>query len=280
MTQEEVQDLEIRLLLQAVRDRFGYDFHDYSPAMLKRRILSCLSRCGFRRISQVITRLLDDESFLNTFICALTVSVSDFFRDPLVMLRLRQNVIPMLATYSHINIWHAGCATGEEIYSLAILLKEAGIYERTRIYATDINDESLQAAREGIYAADSLEKWSENYRISGGTRAFSDYVHLNYGQLMIDPALRERMVFARHNLAGDSVFAEMHLVACRNVMIYFNRDLRDRTLTLFADSLVRGGFLCLGNSESLRFTSVENLFSPLSEKERIYVRRSDREALP
>ncbi|MBF0415426.1 MAG: protein-glutamate O-methyltransferase CheR [Magnetococcales bacterium] len=272
-SEAEIENLEMRLLLETIFLRYGYDFRQYAQASLKRRMRQCLSECGITLISEAIPKVIHDRTFLNRLVHALSVTVTHFFRDPLFYRTLRKQVIPMLATYPFVTIWHAGCATGEEVYSLAILLREEGLYERVRIFATDINDHSLQIAKEGIYNINSMIESSQGYLDSAGKGALSDYYHSRYDLARIHSALKENIVFAAHNLATDHVFSETHLIFCRNVLIYFNKELTDRVLLLFEKSLVAGGVLCLGSHESLSFTAVENRFIPISRDQRIYQKK-------
>ncbi|MBF0422311.1 MAG: protein-glutamate O-methyltransferase CheR [Magnetococcales bacterium] len=273
MDEERIRDIEIHLLLEALRLRFGYEFHNYSRASLKRRILGCLSTCAFKRISDIIPLLLRDESFHQKLILALTVTVTEMYRDPEVFKSLKEHVFPVLKTWPFINVWHAGCASGEEVYSLAILLKEGGYLDRARIYATDINEEALCKAREGVYPAGHLRQYEENYRLAGGSECLAQSCHIRYELAMMHTDLRKNMVFANHNLATDGTFTETHLILCRNVLIYFNQELQDRVLRLFAESLIHGGFLCLGSKESLRFSSVADQFVPICSEARIFQKR-------
>ena len=204
---------------------------------------------------------------------ALSVTVTEFFRDPLFYRVVRDQVVPLLKTCPFINVWHAGCATGEEVYSMAIVLKEAGLYDRARIYATDINGKSLHLASEGIYSVDDMKEYTVNYQKSGGKGSFSDYYHAKYRLAMMDPALKKNVVFSVFNLTADEVFSEMHLVFCRNVMIYFDRTLQDRVLGLLHDSLVDNGTLCLGSRESLKFSGVADRFHAISDKWRVFRKR-------
>ncbi len=267
---EAIQDIEIQLLIEALRLRYGYDFRDYADASLKRRILRCLSVCDFKHVSEIIPRLLHEGWFLNRLIHELSVTVTEMFRNPSTYKTLVERVFPVLKTYPFFNVWHAGCATGEEVYSLAILLKEAGLYDRSRIYATDLNPEAIRRAKEGIYSLDRLQIGRENYRLAGGGNDFSTWCHAGYDLIRMDSTLRENMVFATHNLATDGVFAEVHLILCRNVLIYFEKELKERSLVLFRDSLVSGGFLCLGNQESLPMAEVSDHFVDVVANERLF----------
>ncbi|WP_428311943.1 CheR family methyltransferase [Hydrocarboniphaga sp.] len=250
------ENIEIELFMQALKARHGYDFAGYAQASFGRRVRALMQSAGAATISSLTERLIHDEAFLPEVIGKLSVPVSEMFRNPLVFDLLRREVLPVLASYPQINIWQAGCAHGEEAYSIAILLKEAGLYARARIYATDISDVALQVAREGIYPLREAKLFSSNYLQAGGTGSLADWYTAAYNHIKLDVSLAERITFANHNLAADGVFGEMHLILCRNVLIYFGEELQQRALGLFRDSLVRGGFLCLGDRErpsELRF---------------------------
>lgn len=248
------QDIEIALLIEALRRRHGYDFSGYTSASFKRRVLALMDAEREPSISRVVERVIHEPTFLHTVLARLSVPVSEMFRDPEVFSALRSEVLPRLASYSRINIWQAGCAHGEEVYSLAILLEECGLLARSHIFATDISDAALAKAQEGIYRAEALREYTENYRRAGGTRSLDDYLTVRYDYLKINDTLRANITFANHNLVADGVFGEMNLILCRNVLIYFSRPLQERVLRLFRDSLVRGGYLCLGTKESLQHT--------------------------
>ncbi|MDB5969418.1 MAG: Chemotaxis protein methyltransferase CheR [Hydrocarboniphaga sp.] len=243
------QDIEIGLFMQALRLRHGYDFAGYARASFNRRVRALAEASGAASISALTERLIHDEPFLAEVIGRLSVPVSEMFRNPPVFDLLRREVLPVLASYPQINIWQAGCAHGEEAYSMAILLKEAGLYARARIYATDISELALERARAGIYPLREAQLFSSNYLQAGGSGSLSDWYTAAYQHIKLDQALAERITFANHNLAADGVFGEMHLILCRNVLIYFGEPLQQRALALFRDSLVRGGFLCLGDRE-------------------------------
>lgn len=218
---------------------------------------------GARTISEMVGRVIHDDAFLPLVIEKLSVPVSEMFREPGTFKLLREAVLPQLASYPHINIWQAGCAHGEEVYSAAIMLLEAGLFQRAQIYATDISDAALAKAHEGIYSARELKLYEDNYRRAGGTAQLSDYFTGRYDLLKMRDELRSAITFANHNLVADGVFGEMHLILCRNVLIYFNDQLQDRVLKLFRDSLVRQGFLAIGTRESLAFSSVARDFQPV-----------------
>ncbi|HXP01222.1 MAG TPA: CheR family methyltransferase [Luteibacter sp.] len=266
----DVEDIEIQLFVRAMQLRHGYDFSEYAPASLKRRVLQLVVTHGAGTISELNRRLLHDEGFVARVIEGLSVPVSEMFRDPPVFRALRDKVLPVLASYPQINIWQAGCAHGQEVYSLAILLEEAGLYDRAHIYATDFNDAALAAAGEGIYATRDARDWSRNYLEAGGQHSFSDYYSARYDFIKIDQRLRRNVTFFNHNLVTDEVFCEAHLILCRNVLIYFSNTLQDRTLGLFRDSLVRGGFLCLGTRENIDFSPAAAGFADIDHALRIY----------
>ena len=274
LEQAELEQIELDLFVQALKRRHGHDFSQYAPASLTRRVrqLVHVHRCG--SISGLTTRLLHEADFLPLVIQGLSVPVSEMFRDPQVFLALREHVLPVLASYPQITIWQAGCAHGQEVYSLAILLEEAGLYERSHIFATDFNPDALQRAREGIYPARDARLWSRNYLLAGGSQSLASYYSARYDFIKLDQRLRRHITFASHNLVTDKVFCEAHLVLCRNVLIYFSNPLQNRALALFRDSLVRGGLLCLGLRESLDFAPVAADFSAVDASLRLYRRSS------
>lgn len=258
------EDTEIQLLVEALRLRHGYDFSQYAPASLRRRILALPEQFGVDSICDLLPRLLHDDRFLPEILACLSVPVTEMFRDPPVFQMLRELVVPILQTWPQIRIWQAGAATGEEAYSLAILLHEENLYDRCQIYATDINDSALSKAEEGVFPLRLRNDYAANYRAAGGKAVFSDYVVERYGLFRIEDFLRRNIVFSHHNLVADGVFCEVHLVLCRNVLIYFNHTLQDRVLHLFASALCRNGILCLGPRESLRFSEARHVFTPLA----------------
>jgi len=266
----DVEDIEVQLFVRAMQLRHGYDFSEYAPASLKRRVQQLVRTHGVGSISELNSRLLHEEGFVSRVIEGLSVPVSEMFRDPPVFRALRDKVFPVLASYPEINIWQAGCAHGQEVYSLAILLEEAGLYERSRIYATDFNDAALAIAAEGIYATRDARDWSRNYMEAGGSHSLSDYYSARYDFIKLDQRLRRHVTFFNHNLVTDEVFCEAHLILCRNVLIYFSNPLQDRTLGLFRNSLVRGGFLCLGTRENIDFSPAGACFTDVEHALRIY----------
>jgi chemotaxis protein methyltransferase CheR len=275
MDRTEVDEIEIGLLLEAIFQRYGYDFRSYARASIERRVRQFLLTSGCALVSEMIPKVLHDEAFFSRLAQYFSISVTEMFRDPFVYQAFRETVVPLLKTWPHFKIWHAGCATGEEVYSLAIVLKEEGVYDRATIYATDFSDSALEKAKAGIYDMEKIRQATGNYQQAGGKASFSEYYHARYAAAAIDGALKERITFSNHNLASDTVFGEMHVVFCRNVLIYFNRDLQNRALGLFTESLVHGGFLCLGTKEDLRFTNAYGNYKPADVKARIYRKQAD-----
>lgn len=268
-----VDDLEIELLLEALYHRYHYDFRGYARASIKRRLLQARDKLGFGSFSALQESLLYDPSTLPRLLGYLTVQVSEMFRDPSYYRALREQVLPHLRTYPSLKVWVAGCSHGEELYSLAILFREEGLDARTLFYATDINPAALQAAEAGVYPLETIRKFTENHQRSGARSSLSDYYTADYGRAIFDKGLRRQVVFSDHSLVTDAVFAEMHLISCRNVLIYFDRTLQDRALGLFKDSLARKGFLGLGAKESLRFSAHAGAFGEFVRDEKIYQRR-------
>ena len=257
-------------LLKIMVEQYGYDFRRYAPASLSRRICQHMDRYQVTNIDDLREKITqDDQSFAN-LLRSLSVPVTEMFRDPPFFQYLRERVIPWLATFPFIHIWHAGCATGEEAWSMAILLEQAGLLERSQIYATDFNEEALEIARNGIYSTSFLSVWERNYQSSGGDGQMADYCLQKYGSMRMSRKLQEHIIFANHNLVTDSVFGEMHLILCRNVLIYFNRDLQNSVLELFRDSLHDGGLLCLGPRESMRFSSIAHEFEERNTRLRVF----------
>lgn len=269
------EDIELRLFLEAMYSRYHYDFRGYSKASLKRRLLLACERMGFPSLSALQGQLLHDDTMLPQLLSYLTVQVSDMFRDPGYFRAIREQVIPHLKTYPSLKVWVAGCSSGEELYSLAILFREEGLEDKTMFYATDINGAALAKAEAGVYDLQRIALFTRNHRLSGGTGSLSEYYNAAYGAACFDKTLRRRTVFSDHSLASDSVFAELHLVSCRNVLIYFDRPLQDRAVGLFKDALVRNGFLGIGARESLRFNAHAKAFREFLPVERIYQKRSD-----
>jgi len=266
----DIEAIELDLLLEGIYQRYGYDFRDYGKAHARRRILHRLAMSGFQSISELQHQVLQDESLFHILLQDLSINTTEMFRDPEFFLELREQVIPGLKTYPFIKIWHAGCSTGEEVYSMAIILKEEGLLNRSQIYATDFNPVVLKTAREAIYPAHQMKDYTNNYMKSGGKHSFSDYYCARYDSAILKKSLKENLVFADHNLVTDGVFGEMHLVMCRNTLIYFNKDLQNKVVGLFNESLIPGGFLCLGSKESMAFSAHKNSFSPVVAKWRIF----------
>ncbi len=265
--------LEIKLLLDAIYHKYGYDFRNYSGAHVKRRLEHRRIMDNISCYAEMQHRLLYDEAFFHRMLLDLSINVTEMFRDPWVYKTIREKIIPHLQTYPFITVWHAGCSQGQEVYSMAILLEEEGLKKRAQIYATDFNELILQKAREAIYPVDLVREYTANYQKAGGTSSFSDYYLADYEHVIIRRSLRERILFSAHNLATDGVFGEMNIIFCRNVIIYFDRDLQNRVLQLFHDSLCPGGFLCLGTKESLNFSEVADNFEVVSERDKIYKKK-------
>ncbi|HEY8900518.1 MAG TPA: CheR family methyltransferase [Chthoniobacterales bacterium] len=269
------EDIEIRLLLEAIFQRYHYDFRGYSLASIKRRLKQARERFGCSSISILQDKVLHEPAIVPELLSFLTVQVSELFRDPTYFQAIREKVIPHLRTYPSLKVWIAGCSSGEELYSFAILFREEGLEEKTMFYATDINPEALRRARAGVYNLDRIRLFTENHQKSGGRSSLSDYYTAAYGSAKFDRTLRTRTVFSDHSLVSDAVFGEIHLISCRNVLIYFDRELQDRAIGLFKDSLIRKGFLGLGSKESLSFSAHTAAFAEFSREEKIYQRRGD-----
>ncbi len=273
MINKNKSELEITLLLEAFFKKYSYDFRQYSKAHIMRRIMNRMKMTGLENISQMQSRLLNDETFASTLLQDLSITVTEMFRDPGFYRSLRENVIPILKTYPFIKIWHAGCSTGEEAYSMAIIMQEEGLYERTTIYATDFNQQALSQAKEGIFSNKMMKEYTANYQLSGGKESFSGYYTANYDSVIMNKSLKMNIVWANHNLVTDSVFAEVHLILCRNVLIYFDKNLQNKVQKLFLNSLINGGFLCLGSKEGLRFTDLSEEYTELDKKQRIFKKK-------
>lgn len=267
---ESVEDIEIQLLLDALYHHYHYDFRHYARASIKRRLVQARSQLGYNSISAMQSAVLHDEMMLPLLLNYLTVQVSEMFRDPSYYRALREKVIPHLRTYPSLKVWVAGCSNGEELYSLSILFREEGLAEKTMFYATDINPAALKAAQAGVYPLDRIRQFTENHQKSGGHSSLSEYYTANYGRAVFDKSLCSQAVFSDHSLVTDAAFGEMHLISCRNVLIYFDRELQDRVIGLFRNSLVRRGFLGLGSKESLRFCSHADAFSDFVREDKIY----------
>ena len=266
-------DIELGLLLDAIYHKYHYDFREYAKASMKRRLRSAMNRFGYDTLSQLQDRVLHDPAMFPPLLDYLTVHVSDMFRDPLYFRALREQVVPILRTFPSLKLWVAGCSNGEEVYSLAILLQEEGLLSRTIIYATDINPHALQKAEAGLYDVKLVAGFTENHRLSGGRSSLSDYYTAAYGAALFNKSLKKHIVFSDHSLATDSVFAEVQLISCRNVLIYFDRVLQDRAVGLFRDALCYNGFLGIGSKETLRFSKHADAFVPVSPEQRIYQKK-------
>ncbi len=267
-----LEDLEIDLLLEGVFRHYGFDFRGYARSSLRRRIRSAVAAEGLTTVSALLDRTLHERACLERLLLTLSINVSAMFRDPGFFRAFRQHAVPLLRTYPFIRIWQAGCSTGEEVYSLAILLQEEGLYERCRIYATDMNDVVLQKARDGIYPLDVMQKYTANYQAAGGAGSFSDYYTAAYDHVILRDALRANVVFSQHNLVSDGVFNEFNVILCRNVMIYFTQALQERVLDLFGRSFATFGVLGLGSHESLRFLANAHEYEPLTEGQKLFRR--------
>ncbi len=267
------EELEIELLLEAMLKRYGYDFRGYARASLTRRIHKGLDNTDYSRISELIPEVIYNKEFFKKFVRNLSIHVTEMFRDPLFFKTLRENIVPYLKTFPFVKIWSAGVSTGEEVYSLAILLKEEELYDSCKIYATDFSDRVLAKAKKGIYPAELIQKSTRNYQEAGGRKSFGDYYYAEYDSAIFDSSLRENIVFANHNIVTDSVFGEMNLILCRNVLIYFDSNLQNRVLQLFFDSLRANGFLCLGSKETIDFSEVKDHFVNHTQGQKIYQKK-------
>src|SRR5256714_1915082 len=268
----DLEDIEVKLLLEGVYLHYGYDFREYAPASLKRRIGDLMRDEKVGSISQLQDRILHDPACFERFIVALTVNVTSMFRDPNFYLTFRTKVVPLLKTYPFVRIWHAGCSTGEEVYSTAIVLTEEGIYERCRIYATDLNEAVLKRAREGIYSLEFMQGYVANYVKAGGRAAFAEYYVADNDSAIFRSSLRRNVVFSQHNLVTDRSFNEFNLILCRNVLIYFNQDLQNRVHHLLYESLAKFGVLGLGHKETISYTPHESRYEALAASEKLYRR--------
>ena len=266
----ELERIEIELLLEAVFRHYGFDFRSYAYASIRRRLWKRIEAEELSSVSELQARVLHEPAAMERLLLDLSVSVTAMFRDPGFYVTFRREVVPLLRTYPFIRIWHAGCSTGEEVYSMAILLEEEGLLERSRIYATDINDAVLQQARAGIFPLNRMQEYTENYIRAGGRRSFSEYYTAKYDGALFSPALTRNVVFSQHNLVTDRSFSEFNIIFCRNVLIYFDRTLQNRVQALFYESLVMFGILAMGSKESLRFSEYEPCYEKLHPKEKLY----------
>jgi chemotaxis protein methyltransferase CheR len=267
---EDVDEIELTLLLEGIYRRYGFDFREYAPASLRRRVWRRVHAEGLTTLSSLQDKLLHDPNCMERLLLDLSINVTAMFRDPSFYVSFREKVVPLLRTYPFTRIWVAGCSTGEEVYSLAILLQEEGVYDRTRIYATDINESVLDRARAGVFPLDKMREYTQNYIKAGGKRAFSEYYLAKYDGAQFQRPLAENVVFAQHNLVSDRSFNEFNAIVCRNVMIYFDRALQDRVHRLFYESLMNFGILALGAKESIRFCPFEKSYEDLDADERMY----------
>jgi chemotaxis protein methyltransferase CheR len=268
----ELEVLEIQLLLEALYRYYGFDFRDYAIASLKRRIWNAVRAEHLTSVSGLQEKVLHDSTCLERFLLGLSVHVTSMFRDPSFYVTFRNQVVPLLRTYPFIRIWHAGCSTGEEVYSMAILMQEEGLYHRCRIYATDMNELVLKKAKAGIFHLDLMQEYTQNYLKAGGKRSFSEYYTAAYESAIFRASLRENILFSQHNLATDRSFNEFNVILCRNVLIYFNQALQERVHNLLYESLSRFGILGLGRQESLKFTPHEHHYEALEKREKLYRR--------
>jgi chemotaxis protein methyltransferase CheR len=270
----ENENIELHCLLEAIFLKYGYDFRGYSNAHIKRRACQALCASGLDTFSALQHGILQDQELFDSLLLRLSINVTEMFRDPPFYLAVRQRVMPLLQSLPFVKIWHAGCASGEEVYSMAIVLKEAGVLERAQIYATDFNEIVVKTAREAIYPVERVREYTANYQRSGGTASFARYYSARYDSVILDQSLKERIVFADHNLVTDGSFGEMDMIVCRNVLIYFERELQNRVIGLFEHSLKRSGFLCIGSKESLRFSKWNDRFEEFDANQRIYRKKS------
>lgn len=267
------ENIEIDLVLEALLRKSDFDYRNYSRAHIKRRLNHRLAIKGFDRYSDLIPEIIYNEDLLRNLLLDLSINVTEMFRDPKFFVDVKKSVFPYIQTYPFIKAWHAGCSSGQEVYSMAILLKEEGLYNKCQLYATDFNRDILDRAKEGIYPVEYIKKYTSNYQEAEGKFSFSDYYNANYDSAAISPKLKENILFSFHNLVTDGAFGEMHVIFCRNVLIYFDKVLQNRVLKLFYESLVPGGFLCLGSKESIRYSVVEQLFEVVSAEHKIYRKR-------
>ncbi len=264
------EKVEIDTLLAGIRNRYGYDFTHYSYSSLKRRLERAREHAQATRYTELLDILFHNERSFDEFLRHMSITVTEIFRDPQFYRAVHEQIVPVLKTFPFVKIWHAGCATGEEVYSMAIMLHEEGFLERTRIYATDFNKHSLDIAQKGVYPAKHMEEYAVNYKEAGGKQELSNYYSNSYDLIKFKDYLKEHITFSYHNLVTDSVFGEMNMICCRNVLIYFDKTLQDRVLSLFNDSLRYGGFLCLGTKETLNFTQVRSSFDTINSRQKIY----------
>jgi chemotaxis protein methyltransferase CheR len=267
---DDLETIELELLLEGIFRKYGYDFRSYAPSSLRRRVWNTVRAEGLQTISGLQERVLHDPACMERFLLALSVNVTAMFRDPLFYLAFREKAVPLLRTYPFIRIWHVGCSTGEEVYSMAILLQEEGLYARCRLYATDMDESVLRRAKDGIFRLEKMQEYTTNYVRAGGRRSFSEYYTAAYDHAIFNASLREHVVFAQHNLVTDGSFNEFNAILCRNVLIYFNKSLQDRVHNLLYDSLATFGVLGLGDKESMMFTPHQRDYEELEPGEKLY----------
>lgn len=264
------EDIELSLFIEAIEMKYGYNFKEYSRAHIKRRVKSRLIKSNMSGILELTRNVLYNEAFFREVLLDFSINVTEMFRDPEFFKFIKDEIFPILESYPEVKIWHAGCSSGEEVYSMAIMLKEYGIYDRCKIYATDFNENILKRAKDGIYSLESMKEYTKNYILAGGNSSFSDYYLAKYDSAIIDSDLKRNITFAEHNLVTDGVFGQMNLIMCRNVLIYFDKSLQNKVNQLFTESLIKSGFLCLGTKESLKYSSVINDYETIDETLRVY----------
>jgi len=272
-SKDEINTIEFDLLLEAINRGYGFDFRNYSKAHILRRLTYFQNVNGLQSFSQVQDLVLHNKSKMRELLGELSIKVTEMFRDPAFYMMLRKRVIPLLKTYPFPKIWIAGCSTGEEVYSMAILLKEEGLLKRTQIFATDFNEKAIEKAKRGIYSIDKIKLYTVNYQKAGGRNSFSDYYTVVDNRVEINPELRQNVQFALHNLVSDSKFETVQMISCRNVLIYFNKELQDRVISLFSDSLINGGYLVLGMKESLLFSSKSGWYKTIDAERKIFQKK-------
>jgi chemotaxis protein methyltransferase CheR len=270
LASEEIENIEIQLFLEAIQAKYGYDLRDYASTSMRRRVLAALAKSGLEHLGELQHRVLCDPDFFAVVLEDLTVRATDMFRDPNFYRAFRSRVVPVLRTYPLLRMWHSGCSTGEEVYASAILLSEEGLYERTQLYATDLSQHALSQAKLGVYPTKSMPSFADNYEKSGGTSSLSSYYTEAYGQIAMKESLRKQILFFRHNLVSDHAFGEMQVIFCRNVLIYFGKDLKERVLHKFVQGLCPGGFLCLGSGERIPRSTANRALVEFAAEERIY----------
>jgi len=266
----ELSDTHVDTFLNAIYELYGYDYREYSKPSIKRRIVNRMNQEGYTKLSDMLSYLVNHPNFMDTLVLDFSINVTEMFRDPFVFSYIQDEVFPFLETYPFIRIWVAGCSSGEEVYSLAIALHEWGIYDRVQIYATDINEKILEQAILASYPIENKKKYETNYISFGGKSSFSDYVHIDGLTFSVKEFLKKRIMFSTHNLVTDGTFNEMHLILCRNVMIYFNQTLKQRVFNLFSDSMVEQGYLCIGTKETIEFFNEKQKFESMNERARLY----------